>query len=180
MQTIMHTISENKTLVFNKPITTPFLIPVIHASTPNCVDNPFMVDGKSYGVTALSLGSPHGVVMVDNLDDIDVSKLGLSLGTHPLFPKGANIVFVQIMDKEALKARLWPQDGSETAYTFEAACAAGTAAMMLRKVSSGKIQVCMGAHSFQVEWDKGEGDVRLTESRAEIGDDYVERTILYT
>ena len=178
MQTIKKTISANQVVNFGKPVTTPFLIPVTHASTPNCINSPFMVDGKCYGVTALSFGSLYGVVMVENLDDIDISALGAALGTHRLFPKGANIVFVQILGGEDLKAQVWPLAGKKVA-PFEAACAAGTAAMMLRKVLSGTVTVWMGKNSYHVEWDKGESDVRLTESRAEMGDDYIESAVLY-
>jgi len=171
MQAIQNTISESQAVIFSKPVIAPFLIPVTHDSTPNCINSPFMVDGKCYGVTALSFGSPYGVVVVDNLDDTDVSALGAALGTHRLFPKGANIVFMQMLGRENLKAQAWPMAG-EKVMPFEAACAAGTAAMMLRKVLSGTVTVRMGENSFQVAWDKGEGDVRLTESRAEMGDDY--------
>lgn len=162
MQTMNNTTLENVTVSFGKPITAPCLIPVTHASTPNCVNDPFMVDGGCYKVTALSFGSPHGVVIVEDVDAVNVTSLGSSLGTHSLFPKGASIVFVQMLDKETLKARLWQLNEGERPFTSEAVCVAGTVAMMLQKILTGKANVLMGGNAFQVEWDKGRGDVSLT------------------
>jgi len=162
MRDVNSVASENRTILFNEPITTPFLIPVRHASTPNCINDPFMVDGVCYRVTALSFGSPHGAVIVDDVDAVDVPAIGSALGTHCLFPKGANIVFIQVIDKETIKARLWQLNEGEIPFTLEAVCVAGTAAMMLQKIPTMKTAVLMGGNEFKVEWNKGEGTVSLT------------------
>lgn len=150
------------TISIGKPVTAPVLVPVEHKSTPTCISDPFMVDGECYKVTAMSFGSPHGAVLVDNVDGVDVPALGSKIGTHILFPKGASIVFIQMLDKENLTARLWQRDKGETSFTPEAACVAGTAAMMLQKVLGHKANVSMGGNTFQVKWDRGGGDVSLT------------------
>jgi diaminopimelate epimerase len=162
MRNMNNVTSKNRTILFNKPITTPFLIPVIHASTPNCISDPFMVDGVCYRVTAMSFGSPHGAVVVDNVDTVDVPTIGSALGTHCLFPKGASIVFIQVLDRETIKARLWQLNEGEIPFTPEAVCVAGTAAIMLQKILTTKATVLMGGNEFQVEWNKGEGTVSLT------------------
>ncbi|HHU49934.1 MAG: hypothetical protein ACOYEH_01175 [Caldicoprobacterales bacterium] len=152
----------NKTVSLGKPIMVPWLIPVEHKSTPNCVNEPFMVNGNYYRVTAMSFGSPHGAVFVDDVDAIDVDTIGSSLGTHCLFPKGASIVFIQMLDKETLKARLWQRNVGEIAFTAEAACVAGVAAIMLQKILTNKANVHMGDNVFQVEWNRCVDDVSLT------------------
>ncbi len=157
----MNTTAE-KTISLGKPVTAPCLIPVRHKSTPRCIYSPFMVNGDCYRVTAMSFGSPHGAVLVEDVDAVNVAALGASLGTHRLFPQGASIVFVQMLDGESLKARLWQRGEGETAFTCEAACVAATAAVMLQKTLASKATVLMGGHSFQVEWDRGAGGVRLT------------------
>ena len=153
----------DKSLIFmGQPITAPCLIPVLHSSTPSCINNPFIVNGELYGVTALSFGSPHGAVFVDDVDNVDVPALGSAIGTHPLFPKGASIVFIQVLDKETLKVRLWQRDQGEAAFTPEAACVAGAAAMMLQKVSFNEATVNMGGNSLLVQWDRANDGVLLT------------------
>ncbi len=154
----------NRTVSFGKPVTTPCLIPVEHKATPKCIGAPFMVNGDCYQVTALSFGTPHGAVIVNDVDKLDVPGIGASLGTHRLFPAGANIVFLQVLDGETIKARLWQREEGEAAYTSEAVCVAGTAAMMLQKILTSKVNVSMNGNSFQVEWDRGEGEVSLSGS----------------
>ncbi len=150
------------TVTMGEPVTVPVLIPVEHKSTPACINDPFMVDGKAYGVTAMSFGTPHGAVFVDEADAVNVPTLGAALGSHVLFPKGASIVFIQVVGKESLKARLWQRGEGETPFTPEAACVAGTAAMMLQKVLQSKVSVLMGGNILRVEWERGGAGVSLT------------------
>ena len=150
------------TISLGKPITVPVLVPVQHASTPTCINDPFMVNGECYKVTALSFGTPHGAVFVDDLDSVDVPAIGSALGTHVLFPQGASIVFIQVLNKGSLKARLWQRGEGEIAFTPEAACVAGTAAMMCQKVLFNTAKVTMSGEMFSMKWDRfGEG-VSLT------------------
>ena len=144
-----------------KPITAPCLIPVLHSATPNCISEPFMANGDAYKVTALSFGTPHGVVFVDDINSVDVPSVGFALGSNARFPKGASIVFAQVLDGESLKARLWQRDEGEIAYTSEAASVAAVSAMMLQKMHRSEAEVSMGGSVFRVEWDRAAGDVSL-------------------
>ena len=152
---------KNASISLGEPITAPVLVPVKHASTPTCINDPFMVNGQCYKVTAMSFGSPHGAVFVDDLDSVDVEAIGSALGTHVLFPQGANIVFIQVIDKESVKIRLWQRCEGESCFTAEAVCVAGTAAMMCQKVLYNDANVFMGEDTFQVRWVRG-SDVILT------------------
>lgn len=157
--------SENNiTVSLGKPVTIPVLVPVEHKSTPTCINDPFMVDGECYRVTAMSFGSPHGAVIVDDADSVDVPKVGSALGTHILFPKGASIVFIQVIDTRNLKARLWQRGKGETSFTPEAACVAGTAAKMLQKTFRDDMNVSMGGNIFNVSisWTKNGNEVSIT------------------
>lgn len=151
-----------RTVSMGKPIMIPCLIPVKHDSTPNCINDPFVINGKCFKVTAMSFGSPHGAVFVDNIDAVDVQGTGSALGTHSLFPKGANIVFIQILDNETVKARLWHLEKGETDFSAEAVCVSGVTAMMLHKVLTDRVNVYMGDNVFQVQWNRGTYEVYLT------------------
>ncbi|NLX76372.1 MAG: hypothetical protein GXZ01_03200 [Clostridiaceae bacterium] len=152
----------DRTVSFGKPVTAPCLVPVEHKATPDCINDPFMINGVCYKVTAMSFGSPHGAVFVDDVDAIDVKATGAALGTHSLFPEGASIVFIQVIDKETVKARLWQRNEGEKDFTAEAACVAGVTSIMLHKVLAGKVNVCMGNNIFRVEWDRCANNVSLT------------------
>ncbi|HHV59330.1 MAG TPA: hypothetical protein GXX49_03370 [Clostridiaceae bacterium] len=156
------TICRTKTVNLGKPILIPCLIPVKHKSTPNCINVPFIVNSKCYKVTAISFGSPHGAVFVDDVDSVDVQKAGPALGTHSLFPKGANIVFIQVLTREAIKARLWHLEKGESDFTAEAVCVSGVTAIMLHKILTDKAKVYMGENVFQVEPDRRTNEVYLT------------------
>lgn len=150
------------TISLGKPVTSPVLVPVKHMHTPACINNPFMVDGECFKVTAMSFGKPHGAVIVKDINSVDVEGIGSKLGTHVLFPKGAFIVFIQILDKENIAVRLWSPEEGEITFTPEAACVAGTAVMMLQKVLGYNVNVIMGENTFDVQWDRGKGNVSLT------------------
>jgi len=155
--------TNNLTISLGKPITAPALIPVRHTATPTCINNPFIINGQQYSLTALSFGTPHGAVFVEDVGSTDVSLLGLELGTHPRFPKGASIVFIQVIDSENLKARLWQQGEGERSFTPEAACVAGTAAIMLQKIFSNHIAtVSMGGTPYHVQWDRDSENVSIS------------------
>lgn len=145
----------NITVSLGKPVTIPVLVPVEHKSTPTCINDPFMVNGERYLITAMSFGTPHGAVVVDDVDSFDVPKLGSALGTHALFPKGASIVFIQVIDTDNLKARLWQRGEGEIPFTPEAVCVAGTAARMLRKTFKDEINVSMSGGKFNVNMSSG-------------------------
>lgn len=157
----MHT-TNIVTIMFGKPITAPVLVPVEHKSTPACINEPFMVNGECLKVTAMSFNTPHGTVLVDDVDRVNVEVLGSALGTHALFPKGASIVFVQVLDKNNIKARLWQRGEGEIIFSLEAACVAVISAMMLQKILTNEADVTMGDHTFHVKWDRGLDNVYLT------------------
>lgn len=152
----------NLTISMGKPITASVLIPVKHTATPNCINQPFMVNGEPYRVTCLSFGTPHGVVLVDDITNVDVPTLGYLLGTHALFPKGASIVFVQVIDKNKLIARLWQKEEGEISFSLEAACVAVTAVIQLQKILTHEADVTMGNYDFHIKWDRGNNTVYLT------------------
>jgi diaminopimelate epimerase len=152
----------NKTISLGKPVMTPCLIPVEHKATPNCINDPFMINGECWKVTAMSFGSPHGAVFVDDVDNVDVRNTGSALGTHSLFPKGASIVFIQVLDGGTVKACLWHPGKGETDFTAEAACVAGVTAMMLHRVQASEVDVRMGQNVFRVEWNRRADMVSLT------------------
>jgi len=154
--------SVKRTISLGKPVMAPCLVPVKHKSTPNCINDPFMVNGECWKVTAMSFGSPHGAVFVDDVDSVDVPGTGSALGTHSLFPEKASIVFIQVLDKENIRARLWHPEKGETDFTAEGACVAGVTAMMLHRVLTGEVNVHMGRNVYRVEWDRGADEVFLT------------------
>ena len=164
IKTVQHTLQGGSTVSFNCPVLTPYLIPVIHSSTPFCINHPFMVEGDAYNVTCFSLQQkPYGALIVDNVTDLDIASPGKALSTHPLFPLGADIVFVEIQRKDLIKVRLYEKDAGESGFSQQGSCAAFAAARILQKIEPSAL-VEMNGKICRVEWDGVEGGVTLTEN----------------
>ncbi len=76
-----------------------------------------------YNGTAVSMGNPHFVTFVDDVDSIDLEKLGPLFEHHKLFPEGVNTEFVQVIDKNTVKFRVWERGSGETWACGTGACA---------------------------------------------------------
>ncbi|MES3007317.1 MAG: diaminopimelate epimerase [Pseudomonadota bacterium] len=72
----------------------------------------------------VSVGNPHAVIIVDDLDTTPVQAIGTALGSHPDFPKGVNVGFMQILDKDTFKLRVYERGAGETVACGTGACAA--------------------------------------------------------
>ena len=81
-------------------------------------------------LTAISMGNPHGVLLVDNVDTAPVSELGPKLENHPRFPARANIGFLQILDRRHVRLRVFERGAGETLACCSGACAAVVAARL--------------------------------------------------
>ena len=119
-----------------EPVLEPSKVPVnqdlIPADTEKVVMFPVSVDGKEYKITAVSMGNPHGIVYVDDVDSLDIGSIGPKLENHPFFPNRANIEFVQNIDKNHVKMRVWERGTGETM-----ACGTGCCALTVAGVLNG-------------------------------------------
>jgi diaminopimelate epimerase len=94
------------------------------------------VDEENYKVTCLSMGNPHCGILVDNVDEFPVQYVGPLVENHDAFPKRTNVGFVQILNKNELKVRVWERGCGETLACGTGACAAAAAANRLGKVGN--------------------------------------------
>lgn len=83
-----------------------------------------------FRITCVSMGNPHAVTFVDNVDALDLEKLGPQFETHPMFPERVNTEFVQALDAAHLKMRVWERGSGETFACGTGACAAAVAACL--------------------------------------------------
>ncbi len=82
------------------------------------------VNGNERAFGAVSMGNPHAVIHVDHLSTSPVNELGKALESHSFFPERANIGFVQIMDRQHIKLRVFERGAGETRACGSGACAA--------------------------------------------------------
>lgn len=136
-------------------------IPIIGNGT--FINKPLDVDGKILMATALSMGNPHCVIFVNNIDSYPVDVIGPKVEDHKLFPKRTNVEFVQVISRKRLKVRVWERGVGETLACGTGACASVVAAKVLGKVEEGAIVELPGGKLI-VEY---EGNVVFMEGPAE-------------
>lgn len=119
-----------------EPILNPVMIPVntsmLDDPTGNVIMKPILAGGKEYKITCVSMGNPHGIIYVDDVENLEIEKVGPILENDPFFPKRANIEFVQNLDKTHVKMRVWERGTGETM-----ACGTGCSALTVAGVLNG-------------------------------------------
>ena len=113
---------------------TPALIPVDASKLPDpkadrIVNAPYTVDGVEYHVTCVSMGNPHCVVFKNDVETMDIEKIGPAFETSELFPERVNTEFIRVLDDHTLKMRVWERSSGETWACGTGACAAAVAAV---------------------------------------------------
>lgn len=98
-----------------------------------CTCEKLKVDGEAYEVTCLSMGNPHCVLFVDELEAFPVQEIGPKIEVHKLFPKRTNVEFVQVSNRGEIKVRVWERGAGETLACGTGACASAVASHTLGK-----------------------------------------------
>ena len=117
------------TVDMGKAILTPRDIP-IDSSLERFIAQPVTADGITYKVTAVSMGNPHAVIFTDDVDSLDLEKIGPPMENHELFPNRVNTEFVQVINSRTLKMRVWERGSGETYACGTGACATVVAACL--------------------------------------------------
>ena len=92
------------------------------------VNAPLIVGRREWRVTAVSMGNPHCVTFTDDVDGLDLEKIGPSFEKHPAFPDRVNTEFVRVIDDHTLQMRVWERGSGETWACGTGACATAVAA----------------------------------------------------
>jgi diaminopimelate epimerase len=111
------------------------------------------VDDEPYTVTCLSMGNPHCVTFVENVDEFPVDYVGDLIEHDKVFPKKANVGFAQVKSKNEMHLRVWERGCGETLACGTGTCAAVAAANRLGKVSN-KVTVHLLGGDLQIEIGK--------------------------
>lgn len=114
--------------------------------------------------SAVSMGNPHAVVVVDNVDTALVADLGPRLENHPRFPSRANVGFVQIISRSHVRLRVYERGSGETLACGSGACAAVVAGC-LRGLLDHRVDVDLRGGRLVIEW-RGEGSPVMMEGPA--------------
>lgn len=109
------------------------------------------VAGKTYQVAAVSMGNPHTLLQVDDVDTAPVETLGPELECHARFPNRVNVGFMQIVDRNTIKLRVFERGVGETKACGSGACAAAVAAIQQELVDS-SVTVQLSGGDLNIQW----------------------------
>ncbi|GHU95213.1 diaminopimelate epimerase [Bacteroidia bacterium] len=141
------------------PELTPAKIPV-KVDAEQVVNFPIEIAGHKFKFTAVSMGNPHAVIFVDDVQNFDVHGIGKIIETHPLFPEKVNVEFVQFINQTELKMRVWERGSGETWACGTGACAALVAAS-LNHITGKKATLHLLGGDLEIEW-RNDGHVYMT------------------
>ena len=122
-------VAETITVDMGKAELSPEKIPAI-ADCDTIIDTAITVDGNSYNITAVSMGNPHAVTFCDEIESLNLEKIGPHFEHHEMFPQGVNTEFIRVIDESTLQMRVWERGSGETFACGTGACAAAVAAVL--------------------------------------------------
>lgn len=123
---------------------------------------PLEVDGSVWNVTAVSMGNPHAVVYIDDVDDLEIEKIGPAFEHHPAFPDRVNTEFVRVIDRHTVQMRVWERGSGETLACGTGACAVAVSSILNGFVEDGEVTVKLLGGDLRIEWDRQENTVYMT------------------
>lgn len=142
------------------PELTPKNIP-INSELDRFIQQPVTVDSKEYLVTGVSMGNPHAITYIDDVNSLEIEKLGPKFENHELFPKRINTEFAQIVDRKIIKMRVWERGAGETLACGTGACATLVAAHLSDLTDNEADLVLLGG-TLHIRWDKEENNIYMT------------------
>ncbi len=124
-------------------------------------------DGVRFEITALSMGNPHAVIYVEDVENFPVEKYGTMIENHDLFPNRTNVEFVQILNEDEVIQRTWERGSGETLACGTGASAVTVAGVLTRRTAR-SILVHLNGGDLRTEWREDDNHVFLTGPAVEV------------
>ncbi|MDO4339727.1 MAG: diaminopimelate epimerase [Eubacteriales bacterium] len=160
------------------PILDAKQIPVV-SEAEQVIDAPLEVDGKVYHITAVSMGNPHAIVYIEDVDGLDIEKIGPKFENNVVFPDRVNTEFVKVLDKHTVQMRVWERGSGETLACGTGACAVAVASILNGHVDgSAPVTVKLLGGDLQIFWNRQENLVYMTGPASVVFDGEIDLSFL--
>lgn len=144
------------------PILNAKTIPVV-SEKEQVINEPLIVNGKTYHITAVSMGNPHAIVYMDDVENLDIAEIGPAFENHINFPDRINTEFVKVIDRHTLQMRVWERGSGETLACGTGACAVAVASTLNGLVDEDvPVTVKLLGGDLEILWNRQENLVYMT------------------
>lgn len=143
-----------------KPELKPERIPIV-SDEERVVNEPIIVGGMEYRMTGVSMGNPHVVVYVKDLEGVKIEQVGPKFENHERFPKRVNTEFAKVLDRKTVEMRVWERGSGETLACGTGACAVAVASI-LNGMTEDQVTVKLLGGDLLIEWDQEDDRVYMT------------------
>ncbi len=157
-------IATGATVDMGEPVLNPDKIPLnLPSPLPDkyCIDYPVEINGQNYYITAVSMGNPHAVVFMKDIDSLNLGELGPQFENHVMFPNRTNTEFVEVLSRSRIKMRVWERGAGETLACGTGACAA-VVACILNNLTEREVEVEVLGGKLNINWDSGSNHIFMT------------------
>ncbi len=137
------------------------------ALSPEQIWEPLEVLGEAWRMIPISMGNPHAVFFVEDVDGLDIQKYGPWIEKHPRFVDRTNVEFIQVLDRGSLRMRVWERGSGETMACGTGACAAAVAAA-LAGYADPQASVRLLGGTLQISWEDEDGHVDMCGPATEV------------
>ncbi len=148
------------------PIFEPACIPTLLSGEPP-IDAPISVDGREFAATVVSMGNPHAVLYVDDVDAFPLEEVGPRIEKHEAFPKRVNVHIVQVIEPGEVRMRTWERGSGITLACGTGACAVCVAGVLTGR-SGRKILAHLPGGDLELEWRDDRAPVLMTGPATEV------------
>ena len=151
------------TVDMGKPDFVPAQIPFNANVQANSYHRELLVDGRKLNLefSALSMGNPHALIIVEDIENTAVKDIGEALGAHPDFPQGVNVGYMQILNRSRLILRVYERGVGETRACGTGACAAVVAGCLQGQLDD-TVEVQSRGGQLSVNWRQQDSPVLMT------------------
>jgi len=157
------------TVNMGRPVLSPVDIPTAMRCGGNedmVVSCPLETSAGTFDVTPISMGNPHCVLWVEDVDDAAVHEIGPLIENHPMFPNKTNVEFAQVVAENVIRLRVWERGCGETLACGTGACAAAVVASLTLRAGR-EVTIELPGGDLEIRWAEND-DVLMTGPAEEV------------
>ncbi|WP_018248962.1 diaminopimelate epimerase [Orenia marismortui] len=155
------------TVDMGEPILRRNEIPMLGEEQEQVIKEELRVGTETFEITTVSMGNPHCVIFVEDIEKIELTNWGPQIETHELFPEDINVEFIEVLNQDEIEMRVWERGAGVTLACGTGACAS-TVASILNELTERKVTVHLAGGDLVIEWSEDNNRVYMSGPATEV------------